>query len=128
MLLMESSLKIRRRVLRDGQSIRSVSRDTGLSRTTTRKYLKDASPPGYHRHGPTARHKLCDGFDVRLQAFYEQDLKRPRRERRTAVRLFEQRVVEGYTGSYSPVQRFIHDLKRAASVPQSQAVCGGISG
>lgn len=114
-LLMESALKIRRMVLRDGQSIRSVSRDTGLSRTTIRKYVKDASPPAYHRHGPAARHKLCDGYDVQLQALYEQDLKRPRRERRTAVKLYEHLVGEGYTGSYSPVQRFIRDLKRAGA-------------
>ncbi len=112
-LLMESALKIRRMVLRDGQSIRSVSRDTGLSRTTIRKYVKDASPPGYHRDGPAVRHKLCDGYDVLLQELYEQDLNRPRRERRTAIKLYEQLVGEGYTGSYSPVQRFIRDLKRA---------------
>lgn len=112
---MESAVKIRRMVLRDGRSIRSVSHETGLSRTTVRKYLKDASPPVYHRQGPPVRHKLCDGYEIRLQVLYEQDLKRPRRERRNAVKLYEHLVGEGYTGSYSPVQRFIRDLKRAGS-------------
>jgi len=42
-------------------------------------------------------------------------MKRPRQERRTAQKLYEQLVVEGYTGSYSPVQRFVRDLKRAGS-------------
>ena len=115
MILMEIAVKIRRMVLRDGRSIRSVSRETGLSRTTVRKYLKDASPPVYHRQGPPVRHKLCDGYEIRLQVLYEQDLKRPRRERRNAVKLYEHLVGEGYTGSYSPVQRFIRDLKRAGS-------------
>ena len=36
-ILMESAVKIRRLVLRDGVSIRSVSRSTGLSRNTIRK-------------------------------------------------------------------------------------------
>jgi len=107
---MESAARIRRLVLRDGHSIRSVSRDTGLSRNTIRKYLKDDSPPHYHRSDPPVRHKLS-GYEDRLRSLYEYDLSRPRRERRTAVKLYEQLVEEGYTGSYSPVCRFIKALK-----------------
>ena len=46
---------------------------------------------------------------------FDQDQKRPRRERRMAQKLYEQLVVEGYTGSYSPVQRFVRDLKHAGA-------------
>jgi len=113
-LLMESAAKIRRLVLRDGRSIRSVSRSTGLSRNTVKKYLRDASPPHYHRKEPPVRHKLA-GFEGRLSALFEQDQTRPRRERRTAVKLYEQLVEEGYTGSYSPVCRFIKALKADGS-------------
>lgn len=109
---MESAAKIRRMVLRDGRSIRSVGRETGLSRNTIRKYLKDSSPPSYQRQTDPVRHKLC-AYEERLQTLFEQDLKRPRRERRTGVKFYEQLVLEGYTGSYSPVQRFVRDLKRA---------------
>jgi len=112
---MESVSKIRRRILRDGCSIRSVARQTGLSRNTIRKYLKDAGPPCYHRQVPPVRRKLCDGHDTRLRELFEQDMKRPRRERRTARKLYEQLVSEGYGGSYSPVQRFVRDLKRAGA-------------
>ncbi len=90
--------------------MRSVSRDTGLSRNTIRKYLSDASPPSYHRSGPPVLHKLAD-FEDRLSTLYKQDLSQPRRARRTAVKLYEQLVEEGYTGSYSPVCRFIKALK-----------------
>jgi len=107
---MESAAKIRRLILRDGHSIRSVSRSTGLSRNTIRKYLKDASSPHYHRKGPPVRHRLT-GFDDRLRALFEQDMSLPCRERRTAVKLYEQLALEGYTGSYSPVCRFIKILK-----------------
>ena len=111
-LLMESAAKIRRLVLRDGRSIRAVSRETGLSRNTIKKYVQTASPPSYQRKMPPVRHKLI-GFETRLQERYDLDLKRPRRERRTALQLYERLVLDGYTGSYSPVQRFIRDLKRA---------------
>ena len=84
MLLMESVSKIRVWVLNEGRSIRSVARATGLSRNTIKKYLKDARPPSYQRQAPPVRHKLCDGFDLRLQELFDQDMKRPRRERRTA--------------------------------------------
>lgn len=111
---MESAAKIRRLVLRDGHSIRSVSRSTGLSRNTIRKYVHDASPPGYHRNGPPVLHKLA-GFEDRLELMFEQDLKRPRRERRTVLKLHEQLVKEGYTGSCSPVYRFVRALKDTGS-------------
>lgn len=109
-ILMESAAKIRRLVLREGASIRSVSRNTGLSRNTIKKYLKDATSPYYHRKVPPVRHKLT-GFEERLRLLFEQDQKRPRRERRTAVKFYELLVEEGYTGSYSPVCRFIKVLK-----------------
>ena len=112
---MESVSKIRRWILREGRSIRSVLRDTGLSRNTIKKYLKDDSPPRYERQAPPVRHKLCDGFDLRLQELFDHDMKRARRERRTAQKLYEQLVWEGYTGSYSPVQRFVRDLKQAGA-------------
>ena len=95
MILMESAAKIRRLVLRDGHSIRSVSRSTGLSRNTIKKYLRDSSPPHYHRG---------------------QEPVRPKRERRTACKLYEQLLGEGYSGSYSPVCRFIKRLKEDGSV------------
>ena len=111
---MESAAKIRRLILRDGRSIRSVSRDTGLSRNTIKKYLNDATPPRYQRSQAPVRHKL-QGFEERLRSLFEQDQKRARRERRTAVKLYEQLVEDGYTGSYSPVCRFVKTLKADGS-------------
>ena len=108
---MESGAKIRCMVLRAGRSIRSVSRETRLSRNTIRKYLKDSLPPRYQRQADPVRHKLCD-FEGRLQTLFSHDLKRPGRERWTGVKLYEQLVVEGYMGSYSTVQCFVRDLHR----------------
>ena len=107
---METAMKVRRLILVEGRSIRSVSRETGISRNTLRKYLHDESPPRYQRTEPTVQHKLKAHESTLLQ-WYEYDLKRPKRERRTAIKLFAQLVGEGYTGSYSPVCRFIKRQK-----------------
>jgi transposase len=111
---METAMKIRRQILVDGKSIRSVSQETGLSRNTLRKYLRDESPPTYQRSKPPSSHKLKD-FEERLSQLYNFDLKRPQRERRTAQNLYEELLQEGYSGSYSPVRRFIKDLKSEQS-------------
>ena len=112
---MESVVKIRHAVLRNKESIRSVSRRTGLSRNTIRKYLLDPSPPSYQRSASPVLHKLSS-FEPRLRDLYELDQSLPQRERRTAVKLYETLVGEGYEGSYSPVCRFIKKLKSEPSL------------
>ena len=112
---MESVVKIRHAVLRSKESIRSVSRRTGLSRITIRKYLQDPSPPNYQRSASPVLHKLSS-FEPRLRDLYELDQSLPQRERRTAVKLYETLVGEGYEGSYSPVCRFIKKLKSEPSL------------
>ncbi|MFT7687943.1 MAG: transposase [Candidatus Azotimanducaceae bacterium] len=107
---MESAMKIRRLVLVEGRSIRSVSRDAGISRNTLKKYLRDDEPPAYKRTAPVSQHKLKD-HETTLRQWFEFDLTRPKRERRTAQKLYEQLMLEGYPGSYSPVCRFIKKLK-----------------
>ncbi len=107
---METAMKVRRRILVNNESIRSVAKETGLSRNTIRKYCRDESPPKYKRSAPNFSPKL-KGFESQLSQWFEQDLKRPKRERRTAQKLYEQLVLEGYQGSYSPVCRFIKKLK-----------------
>ena len=39
-LVMETTMKIRGWILGDGRSIRAVARETGISRTTIKRYLK----------------------------------------------------------------------------------------
>jgi len=114
---METAMKVRRLILIEGRSIRSISRETGISRNTIRKYLCSESPPSYKRSKPATLHKLND-HESTLRQWFEFDLKRPSRERRTAQKLYEQLILEGYQGSYSPVCRFIKKLKSSHGSPQ----------
>ena len=121
MLVMETALKIRGWILRDGRGIRAVARETGLSRTTIKKYLKDDEPPQYRRTHERVGHKLSAEFEARLRDLFKHDLQLRRRDRRTAKKLFEQIVTEGYTGSYSPVQRFVRELKQTTGIGTGDA-------
>ncbi len=67
MIVMETAMKIRRLVHVSGRSIRSVSRETGLSRNTIRKYLHDESPPRYQlKAAKFPHHKDLATFDPRF--------------------------------------------------------------
>ena len=60
---METVMKIRRQILVGGKSIRAVSKETGLSRNTLRKYLRDENPPAYKRTKPRLK-KHLQGFEA----------------------------------------------------------------
>lgn len=108
---MESVAKIRRWVLADGLSIREVSRRTGFSRNTIRKYLEDENcEPGYRMRCARKGRRLLD-YEVMLKDMFELDLKRPARERRSMQGLFEALVAQGFEGSYDTVRRYILRLK-----------------
>ena len=120
-LLMETAMKIRGWILGDGRSIRAVARETGISRTTIKKYLKDPEQPQYRERQPRVGHKLSAEFEARLRDLFKHDLQLRRRDRRTAKKLYEALVAEGYTGSYSPVQRFIRELKKSVGISACDA-------
>ena len=118
---METSMKIRGWILGDGRSIHSVARETGISRTTIKKYLKNPEQPRYQRRQPRVGSKLNAQFEARLRELFDHDLSLRRRDRRTAKKLYEELVAEGYTGSYSPVQRFVSELKKSSGTDGTDA-------
>ena len=110
---METILKIRRLCLVDKLSISEVARRFQLSRNTVSKYLSDDSPPSYHQAKPRHRPRLGPFCD-QLTLWLEQDLKRPKREQRTATALFQGLQDEGYEGAYDSVSRFVKVFREKA--------------
>jgi transposase len=118
---MEFIAEIRRRHFVDGESISSIARGLQLSRPTVRKALKTLKEPVYQRqHQPTP--KLGE-FQAQLEQWLDIESHLPKRQRRTAQRLFEGLQAEGYRGSYGPVQRFVKHWKarRSGSPAVTQA-------
>ncbi len=113
---METVIKIRRLCLVEGKSISEVARRFQLSRTTVRKYLKDPSPPTYSQAKSRPKPQLA-AFESLLTNWLEYDLTRPKREHRTAMRLFEDLQREGYLGAYDSVVRHVRVFQQSPSRP-----------
>ncbi len=110
MLSIDFIAEIRRRHFVSGENISSIARSLKLSRPTVRKGLKTENEPSYQRQNQPV--PKLGTFQEQLRSWLELDAKRPKRQRRTAQRLFECLQIEGYQGSYGPIQRFVQDWKQ----------------
>src|ERR1039457_349748 len=99
--------RIRRAVLVEGKSERTVAREFGVARETVRKMLRYAVPPGYRRKEPPKRPKLGPLVGV-IDAILENDKQQPKKQRHTAKRIFERlRAEHAYTGGYTIVKDYV---------------------
>ena len=105
---------LRRWHFREGMPIREITRRTGLSRNTVRKYLASGElEPRYKR--PKSPSKL-DDYEQTLTSWLHRETKRPRKQRRTAKHLHQDLVLLGYAGSYDRVAAFARLWKRSNGV------------
>src|SRR6516225_7477077 len=112
---MENSAEIRRRILVDGQSKRSVCREFGIHWDTLRKILSHPEPPGYRRATPRARPKL-DPFLPVIHQILQADKKAPRKQHHTTIRIFRRlRDEYGYAGGLTAVKLAVADSKRRSA-------------
>ena len=96
----------------DGMSIREASRVFGLHRDTVRKMLAYSVPPGYRRQRPPRRPKL-EPFTGIIDRILVDDLRRPRKQRHTAKRIFERlRAEYGFDGQYTIVKDYVREHRR----------------
>lgn len=116
---METVGKIRRRRLVKEESISAIARDLNCSRNTVRKYLKAGDAPVYQRQ--TQPCPKLGKFQEKLTLWLEQDAARPKNQRRSAQRLFENLQREDYAGAYDSVQRFVKRWKATRPVMTTDA-------
>ncbi|WP_238242209.1 IS21 family transposase, partial [Methylobacterium isbiliense] len=105
MLIVETLAKIRRLYRNEHKSIREISRELRLSRKVVRKALRsDKTAFSYKRqHEPRPQ---LDGYIARLDLLLAQELAKPKRERLSYMRVFEDLRDEGYAGGYDAVRRY----------------------
>jgi transposase len=98
---------IRRMYYRKGLSLSEIERRTGLTRKTVRRWLSAAegTEPKYRRR-PTEDIKIAP-YAERLTKALEVDARRPKRDRRTALKLFREIQADGFDGDYSRVTEFV---------------------
>jgi transposase len=104
--------KVRRMYFREQLSISEISRQTSLSRNTLKKWLEvaEGSEPKYKRSKLVVK---LTPFVARLTEALQADSFRIKRDRRTALMLFQTIQKEGFTGCYARVTEFVRHWRNA---------------
>ena len=111
---METIAKVRRRYHLNKESVSRIARKMNLSRTTVRKYVDyDGDVPKYPNRKERLKPQL-GAFEETLRQWLETDAHLPRKQKRTARRLFEGLQKAGYQGAYDSVQRLVKAWKVTA--------------
>jgi len=109
---MEQWARVRRKVLVDGRSKRSVMSEEGLHWETLQKMLSYSRPPGYQR--AKKRGRKIDLHVEWIGAVVDGERDIARKQRHTAKRIFERLKTErGYQGGYTAVKEAVSEIKAA---------------
>lgn len=107
--------RIRNRVA-DGETIRGVSRNEGVSRSSVRKMLRHDQPSRYVR---AKKSTLVSDYEGSIDAMLAEDEAQPLCERRGVASIFRSlQNHQGYRGSYDSVRRYC----RSVQIPQIEFV------
>ena len=102
--------RVRRKVLIEGRSKRSVMEEEGLHWETLQKMLAHSSPPGYQHVNKRVR--KIDAHAEWIEALLDSDREVDRKQRHTAKRIFDRLKDErGYGGGYTAVKELVAELK-----------------
>ncbi len=95
---------IRRMALREKLPLREISRRTGLSRNTIKKYLNAGTVEP--KFATPQRPSKLDPFAEKLGAWLKTEAGKSRKQRRTLKQLHADLMALGFTGSYNRVAAF----------------------
>lgn len=112
--------KVRRMRLRDGLTISEIARRTSLSRNTIKDWLRGPvrTEMTYRRASPPKKISLYERW---LRDALMTDARRPRRDRRTALKLYAQLRAQGFPGSYARVTECIRAWRAAQGALSARA-------
>jgi transposase len=121
MITMKELGRIRRWYYRDGLTVSEIARKSGYARNTVKRWLKAAegTEPKYRRR-PAEDTKIGPYAD-RLTKALEVDARRPKRDRRTALKLFGELKAAGFDGGYSRVTAFVRRWREAGGQTLAKA-------
>ena len=120
MLVVETIAKIRRAHFIQGKSIKQICRDFGVSRNTVRKVLRSGATEFSYDRSTQPRPKI-DPWRSELDEMLAWNARRPKRERLTLVRIYEELRNRGYDGSYDAVRRYAASWSKALQEASADA-------
>src|SRR3954453_12279939 len=120
MLIVETIAKIRRAYLAQKKPIEVICREFRGSRKVVRKVIRSqATESRYQRgHQPLPR---IDPWRKQLDDLLLANEGKPRRERLTLIRIFEELRGLGYQGSYDVVRRYARKWRAARGAATTEA-------
>ena len=112
---------IRRWHGRDKLPIREITRRTGLSRNTVRKYLATGEvSPQYPARKSVSK---LDPYAETLASWLTREASRGRKRRRNLKQLHRDLVALGFDGSYDRVAAFARDWRATANSERANSGC-----
>lgn len=112
MLVVETIAKIRRAHFVDGKSIKQICRELRVSRNTVRKVIRSGSTEFTYDRTTQPRPKI-DPWRSELDEMLAENSRRPKRQRLTLVRIYEELRNRGYGGGYDAVRRYAAGWSKA---------------
>lgn len=120
MLVVETIAKIRRAHFVDGKSIKQICRELRLSRNTVRKVIRTGATEFTYDRTTQPRPKI-DPWRSDLDELLAENARRPKRERLTLIRIYEELRNRGYDGSYDAVRRYAASWSKATEEASANA-------
>ncbi|MFP3869002.1 MAG: IS21 family transposase [Desulfobacteraceae bacterium] len=102
------------------KSIKEICRDTGLSRNTVRKALRNE--PGRYRRRRQQPYRVLGPYLQVIDQWLEADKESPKKQRHTAKRIFDRlRLEYDFNGSESTVRHYVQSAKIRLGVQVAKA-------
>jgi transposase len=111
MLVVETIAKIRRAYFAQGKSIKAICRELRVSRKAVRKVVRSEATEFHYQRKAQSLPRIGP-WQENLDRLLASNEAKPRRERLTLVRVFEQLRGLGYEGGYDAVRRYARDWQR----------------
>ena len=105
MLVVETIAKIRRAYFQDKKSIKQICRELRVSRNTVRKVIRSGATELTYERTIQPLPKIGPWKDL-LDEMLAVNARKPKRERLTRIRIFEELRARGYDGGYDAVRRY----------------------
>ena len=104
MLVVETIAKIPRAYFQDKKSIKQICRELRVSRNTVRKVIRSGATEFTYERTIQPLPKIGPWKDM-LDEMLAVNARKPKRERLTRIRIFEELRARGYDGGYDAVRR-----------------------
>jgi len=105
MLVVETIAKIRRAYFQDRKPIKQICRELRVSRKTVRKVVRSGATEFTYERNIQPLPKIGP-WRTQLDDMLAENARRPKRERLTHIRIFEELRSLGYGGGYDAVRRY----------------------